>query len=241
MYLFIHFAYGTVFLQNISVNAFIHYNYILPQAFGTQLSFKWCFAWASDLIEKVALYKEKGLSLLTRLFLTEGVKKPNPIKFLNLDFSASKTSTKQTCCYSHRVNGIFCYKGPGLVFFLAMIKIVTKSNLGRKKIHYIFCFPIHQEGKSGQERKAATRREELKQGPQRNSGYRISPPALLNLLLYNSQDHQIRVGALHSGVGNSTSITNEENMLPACLYASLMWVFSQLSFLLLRYLWFVSR
>lgn len=42
-------AYGTVFLQNSYVNAFIHYDCILTQAF------KWCSVWAPDLIEEVAL------------------------------------------------------------------------------------------------------------------------------------------------------------------------------------------
>lgn len=46
---------------------------------------------------------------------------------------------------------------------------------------------VHQEGKSGQELKAGTRRQELMQRPWRDAAYRLAPHGLLILLSYRTR------------------------------------------------------
>ena len=44
---------------------------------------------------------------------------------------------------------------------------------------------------------------------------------LLSLLSYSTKDHQPRDGPIHNGLGLPISMTDEENVLKACLLLSL--------------------
>lgn len=68
------------------------------------------------------------------------------------------------------------------------------------------------------------------QKPWRNVAYWLVPPGLLGLLSYTPWNDRPRVGTTHSGSGPHTPIINLEK----APQASLLGVFSQLKFLLLR-------
>lgn len=101
--------------------------------------------------------------------------------------------------------------------------------LGKERIYFILhvWITIHHEEKSGQELKAETQRQELKQRPWRSAAPWLPPRGLLGLLSYIIQDHGPRVA-----LDLPTSTTHQENASEACLQAHLMGSFAQLRFFL---------
>jgi hypothetical protein len=64
----------------------------------------------------------------------------------------------------------------------------------------------------------------------RSAAYWLALSSLFGLPSYTTQGHQCKGGTAHSELGTSTSIINPENVLQACLEASLVGTFSQLRF-----------
>ena len=71
--------------------------------------------------------------------------------------------------------------------------------------------------KPGQELKAGTWRQELKQRPWRGAAYWLALHGLLSLLSYKTHVYLPRGDTAQSGLGPSTSIIKEEYALQTCL------------------------
>ena len=69
------------------------------------------------------------------------------------------------------------------------------------------------------------------QRPWRDPAYWLASHDLASLLSYRTQDHQVRDGTTHNGLGPPPLITNKEN----ALQLDLMEAFSQLRFPPFRY------
>ena len=96
---------------------------------------------------------------------------------------------------------------------------MIKNNLGKGGgVYYVLQLTVHHQRKPGQELKQGNNLEggadaEAMEG----AAYWLAPPGLLSLLFYRTQDHQLRSGTMHNGLGPPTSITSEYNALQVFL------------------------
>jgi hypothetical protein len=93
-----------------------------------------------------------------------------------------------------------------------MRNTMTKKQLGEEKLYFILDLIIHNLGKSGQELKAVTWRQEVMLRSWRSATYGSAPYSLLILLSYNTQDHLPRNAATNNELGPPTSITKKMHL-----------------------------
>jgi hypothetical protein len=113
---------------------------------------------------------------------------------------------------------------------VAVLKHHDQSNLGRKG--FIRLMPPHHSSSSEEVRTGIQAGQE----PRATKGCCLlaAPPGLLSLLSYRNQDHQLRDGSTHSGLGPPPHQLLSKKMVPeACLQLDLMEAFSQLKLPLL--------
>ena len=91
-----------------------------------------------------------------------------------------------------------------------MINTTSKSSLGRRGL--ISLHRLYHLEKSGQELKAGTGRQELKQRLWRDAAHCPAPCGSFSLLSYTTQDYLPIGGSIHSGRGLSLSNINLENV-----------------------------
>jgi hypothetical protein len=89
-----------------------------------------------------------------------------------------------------------------------MIKHHQQKQLGEERVNCKLQVTVHQEEKPGEELKKETWRQELKQRTWRNTANWLALHGLLSLLSYIAQDHILRGGPTHSGLGSPISIAN---------------------------------
>ena len=99
------------------------------------------------------------------------------------------------------------------LFSIAVINVMTKSNLGRKAEGLGFFWGGEELGGicphySQKSSKPRTWRQELVQRPWKGAAYWLTPRGLLSLLSYRTQDHQPRDGTTHNGLDLPPLITN---------------------------------
>lgn len=75
------------------------------------------------------------------------------------------------------------------------------------------------------------------QRPRRGAAFWLGPHSLLSLLSYRTQDHQLRNGTSHNGLGPPPSMINQENFLEPDFISAFCF---QLRFLPFRQLYLVS-